>query len=193
MINRNVRSWFGALALMVGVIHAASAASVEIGPKLGTAIPQPFAAQDSAGKAVTFTDLTGSTGAVLVFVRSAAWCPYCIQQLRDVQKVADAVKARGYHLVSISYDSPEVLAGFAEKYGITYRLVADQGSKIIDAWGIRDPQYKEGSRAYGVPLPGIFIVDKTGVVRAKLAEDGYKVRPPSEAILAAIDGVAPKP
>jgi peroxiredoxin len=60
-----------------------------------------------------------------------------------------------------------------EKYGGSYDLLSDEGSAMIDAFGIRDPQYKANSGAYGVPMPGIFIVDNKGIVRGKLAEEGY--------------------
>lgn len=149
----------------------------------------PLVVYDSTGAATNFAELTGSSGAVLVFVRSASWCPYCIQQLRDIQKVAEPLSKRGYSLISISYDSPDILATFTKKFSITYTMTSDRGSAVIDAFGIRDPQYKEGSRAYGVPMPGIFIVDRKGIVRAKLAEEGYKVRPPSEAIVAAVNAL----
>jgi len=101
------------------------------------------------------------------------------------------LRKRGYPVVSISYDAPDVLASFAKKFGVSYSLVSDKGSAMIDAFGIRDPQYKPGSLAYGVPTPGIFVVDRGGIVRAKLAEDGYKTRPPSQAIIAAVDGLNP--
>ena len=40
-----------------------------------------------------------------------------------------------------------------------------------------------------MPRPAIFVIDTKGVIRAKLAEDGYKIRPSVEAVLAAVDTV----
>jgi peroxiredoxin len=178
-----------ALAVVLGFGGALRAESIDIGPAVGATIPMPFAVHDSQGAVQTFADLTGPSGAVLVFVRSASWCPYCIQQLRDIEGVNAALKARGYRLVSISYDAPDILTAFAKKFGVTYTMTSDAGSRMIDAFKIRDPQYPPTSRAYGVPKPAIFVVDKGGVVRAKLAEEGYKTRPPSQAIIAAVDGL----
>lgn len=184
-----MRAFIIALLLTAGLSHEIAAASLDIGPAVGAPIPAPFVVHDSAGAASDFASLTGPAGTVLVFVRSASWCPYCIQQLRDIQNVAEPLSKRGYALVSVSYDAPEILATFTKKFGITYKMTSDKGSAMIDAFGIRDPQYKEDSPAYGVPMPAIFIVDAKGVVRAKLAEDGYKVRPPSEAIVAAVNAL----
>lgn len=178
-----------ALTMVISLIGVASAESIDIGPKVGSPIPSPFAVRDATGANKTFADLTGSAGVVLVFVRSASWCPYCMQQLKDIQAIAGTLEKRGYRLASVSYDAPDVLAKFAEKYGVSYDLLSDEGSRMIDAFGIRDPQYKANSRAYGVPMPAIFIVNKKGIVRAKLAEEGYKTRPPAEAILATVDSL----
>lgn len=168
---------------------AALAESIDIGPKVGSAIPAPITLKDGTGSAKTFADLIGEKGAILAFVRSASWCPYCQVQLKDFQTISAELSQQGYPLVAISYDAPDVLARFAAQHGITYGLLSDQGSVVIDAFQIRDPQYKDTSRAYGVPKPVIFVVDTKGIVQAKLAEDDYKLRPALEAIQAAVKGL----
>jgi peroxiredoxin len=55
---------------------------------------------------------------------------------------------------------------------------------------LRDPQYKVDSFAYGVPRPAIFVISPKGVIRAKLAEEGFKVRPTVQAVLDAVDGLS---
>lgn len=184
-----MRAFMMALMLALGLSSAARSESIDIGPAVGTAIPSPFNVRDAQGAPQTFAEISGPAGAVLVFVRSASWCPYCIQQLRDIESVNGALKERGYRLVSISYDSPEILAGFVKKFGVSYLMASDAGSAMIDAFKIRDPQYAPTSKAFGVPKPAIFVVDRGGIVRAKLAEEGYKVRPPSAAIIDAVDAL----
>ena len=188
-----MRLFQASLGLIVALLISATAwaESIDIGPKIGTKIPTPFAAQDAAGVKKAFVDIVGENGAVLVFVRSAAWCPFCQRQLKDIETIAAPLRARGYRLNAISYDAPDVLAKFAAKYGITYQMLSDRGSAMIDAFDIRDPQYKEGSIAFGVPKPVIFIVDRGGIVRGKLAEEGFKIRPPVEAIMATVDALSP--
>ena len=98
-----------ALLFIGGLVGAAAAADIDIGPAVGTAIPTPFAVHDPAEELQTFADLAGPSGVVMVFVRSASWCPYCIQQLREIESVNAPLKERGYRLVSVSYDSADVL------------------------------------------------------------------------------------
>ena len=37
--------------------------------------------------------------------------------------------------------------------------------------------YEPGHRVYGIPYPGIFLVDPNGVIQAKFAEESYRDRP----------------
>ena len=162
--------------------------AIDIGPAVGAHIPA-FAAKDSTGAARSFESLQGKKGVVLVFFRSARWCPFCQAQLIDLKAVQAPLAERGYTLAALSYDPAPALATFAEKRGVAYTLLSDDGSKMIDAFKLRDPQYAAGAFAYGVPKPAIFVIDRKGVVKAKLALEGYKVRPGNDVLLKAVDGV----
>jgi peroxiredoxin len=179
-----------ALTLLGGMLHAtaASAAPIDIGPAVGTVAP-PLHVVNDAGVPQTVQSLSGPHGVVLVFFRSAAWCPFCMSQLMSLRAAPAELAKRGYTLAAISYDPPATQAEFAAKRDINYPLLSDKGSVTIDAFGLRDPQYKPDSMAYGVPQPAIFVIAPNGTVRAKLAEAGYKTRPPLDAVLGAIDAL----
>lgn len=175
-------------ALLALIATPLLAQPIDIGPAVGSKIPA-LAARDPKGAPRTLDTVVGSKGAVLVFFRSARWCPFCQKQLIGLKEVSAKLAKDGYPITAISYDAPDALAAFAEKQGVTYTLLSDEGSKMIDAFKLRDPQYPAGNFAYGVPKPSIFVVDRQGVVKAKLAEEGYKVRPTNEAIVAAVEGL----
>lgn len=166
----------------------AAAAAFDPGPAVGSRIP-PISARDMVGKAVTVASLSDRNGVVLVFFRSAKWCPYCQKQLIELRDAQAPLAQRGYRLAALSYDPPEVLTRFAQQRDIGYALLSDTGSQTIDAFKLRDPQYQSGSFAYGVPVPAIFVISPRGVVQAKLAEEGYKTRPPVAAVLTVVDGL----
>jgi peroxiredoxin len=90
------------------------------------------------------------------------------------------IEAAGVKVVGISYDSVEVLKQFADQQKITFPLLSDPDSKTIVAYSIKNKEMvgkKIGSvNVEGVPYPGTFIVDKEGVIRAKLFVDGYRDR-----------------
>jgi peroxiredoxin Q/BCP len=176
--------------LVAGLAAGPALAGIDVGPAVGTRAPAlaPTVTND-AGKAATLKSIAGPKGTVLIFFRSVKWCPYCQHQMIEFKAARAPLAERGYSLVAISYDAPATQSAFAAKEAIPFTFLTDPGSKTIDAWSLRDPQYAPDSFAYGVPRPAIFILDRKGVVRAKLAEEGYKVRPTVDAVLAAIDGL----
>jgi peroxiredoxin Q/BCP len=104
-------------------------------------------------------------------------------QLVQLQADLKKIEAAGVQVVGISYDSVEVLAKFADRRKITFPLLSDPGSKTIRAYGLLNPEAK--GKAQGVPYPGIMVIDKDGIIRAKLFLDGYRQRHSTDALLKA--------
>ena len=161
----------------------------DAGPAVGEAIPANFTARDASGEERDLQNLTGENGLVLVFNRSADWCSYCQGQMVELNAIRGDLAERGYMLATISYDEPQVLADFVARENIGYTMLSDEGSAMIDAFELRDPQYSEDSFAYGVPRPAIMVIGADGTVRAKMIESDYRVRPENADILAAIDAL----
>jgi peroxiredoxin len=185
-----------AVAMAAALVLPVSAAfAFDIGPAVGTRAPA-LHATDSAGKAVDLRAISGRQGVAPMFFRSANWRPFRQKQLMDFREAQAPLAARGFALAAISHDPPGVLTDFAARRQIGYRLLSDQGSVTIDAFALRDPQYPPGSFAYGVPRPAIFVISRQGIIEPKRAEEGFKVRPTVQAVLAAVDGLdttQPKP
>lgn len=174
-------------SLLLGL--GAANADATFGPKVGVRAPDLGTLPDQTGRLRKLSDLAGKKGIVLVFYRSAGWCPYCQAQLMALNLGAADIQARGYNVVGLSYDSPTVAKSFVDKRAITYALLSDPKSEVIDSWGLRDPQYPVGHRAYGVPRPAIFVLNRKGVVKASLAEQSYQKRPPVAEVIKALDGI----
>jgi peroxiredoxin len=138
-----------------------------VGIPVGERIPA-FAARDQDGNVQTFESVRGPNGAVVYFYRSASWCIYCRAQLVETQAAREGLARNGLGLVGISYDSPEVLKEFATEKGIHFPLLSDPESQIIREFEILDNTVLPGSTAYGVPYHGNYIVDRDGIVVAKL-------------------------
>jgi peroxiredoxin len=129
----------------------------------------------------------GKNGMVFFFFRSAVWCPFCQAQLMDLNSGVADIEKRGYSLVGISYDQPSAQANAIAQRGLKFTLLSDPRSEVIDRYNLRDPQYKEGSRAFGVPRPIIFILDHEGIIKAKLYEATFMKRPPVGLVIETID------
>lgn len=151
---------------------------------VGATLP-PIDAADQNGQRHTFADLTGEKGLVLVMSRSFDWCPYCISQLERLAAVQARFTALGFNVAAMTYDPVATLKEAEEDYGATFPLLYDEGNAHVKAMGILNTQYSPGERAYGIPYPGIFVLDAQGVIRAKLAEEDYKIRPDFSLVLEA--------
>jgi peroxiredoxin len=113
-------------------------------------------------------------------------------QLVELQKHAAELEAAGVRLYAITYDPQPALASFAAKHGITYQLLSDDGSKVIERFGILntlidadDPAKNPvtGQRFYGIPFPGTYVTDENGVVTEKHFFQSYEKRVSAGTIL----------
>jgi len=178
------------LALVVSPVRANP--DFDLGPAVNARAPDIGMPPDQSGKPRAMSSLMGDKGLVLFFFRSGDWCPYCQAQLMDLNTGVAAIESRGYRLAGISYDDPAILKAFTEKRSIGFTLLSDPKSEVIDRYKLRDPQYPPGNRAYGVPRPIIFILDKSGTIKSKLYEETYTKRPPVSLVISTIDGLARK-
>jgi len=170
--------WAPSFALGQGKAAPEEGAGLEVGAEA----PE-FALEDQAGKRHTLKELLEAGPVALVFYRSAGWCPFCKKQLIQLQKDLGAVRDSGIQIVGISYDEPRVLASFAEKAKIEFPLLSDPESKTIEAYHILNHEAK--GKGEGIPLPGTFVIDQKGIIRAKLFLEGYRERHSTEALIEA--------
>ena len=149
---------------------------LKLGPQIGARVPE-FTLLDQNGQSRTLASLIGPKGLMLVFYRSADWCPYCKTQLAELQtRTADLAKS-GIGLAAISYDSVAILADFSRRRGITFPLLSDPGSATIKRYGILNTTVPESNQqAYGIPFPGTFVLNTQAVVTSRFFEPAYQER-----------------
>ena len=95
-------------------------------------------------------------------------------QLRDD---IDKFNSLDIQIVGVSYDSVEILKKLSEKENIPFQLLSDEGSKVIEAYGLH---FRDG-----LPHPGTLLLDRSGVIRAKLFHEGYRTRHTNEELILA--------
>ena len=54
----------------------------------------------------------------------------------------------GVAVVGMTYDKPEIIEKFNQKWEIGFPLLRDVDRQHVEAWGIRNEAYEEGSFAY---------------------------------------------
>jgi len=110
----------------------------------------------------------------------------------------DALQEQGVALFAISYDPVEVLQTFATKHGIAYPLLSDAGSLTIRRLGMLDEDLERHHAEFGistrddqrgVAYPGVFLIDRNGVVVKKRFQRNYRIRDTGTGLLDAVLGV----
>jgi peroxiredoxin len=174
-----------AVALFSADLNAADETSPDDpgGLPVGQRAPA-FTLKDQSGKDVSLETLLKKGPVAVVFYRSADWCIYCKLQLIQMQRNLKKIEACGGQVVGISYDSLETVKKFADRQKITFPLLSDTGSKIIDAYDMHSP---DATAEYaGISRHGTFILDQKGVVRAKFSVLSYEDDPAISALVKAL-------
>ncbi|WP_259366845.1 peroxiredoxin family protein [Colwellia sp. BRX8-7] len=149
--------------------------SINVGPKVGDKAPA-LTVTDATKSVVNIADLTAEKGLIILFFRSADWCPFCKRHLIEFNEYADKFKALGYGVAAISYDSTDILNGFSKAHQLTYPLLSDQAAATVKAYGILNKDYQMGDNNYGIPYPGVVIINPAGTIFHKYFFEGYRKR-----------------
>ncbi len=86
-------------------------------------------------------------------------------------------------------DSPDDLQKMVDRISTEdglvpdFPLLSDPGHRVIDRYGLFNPADPKGRQ---ITHPATFVIDTEGVVRWKMVEVNYKVRPTNEDILRAL-------
>jgi len=153
----------------------------------GVEIGQPFPAIRARyqGQEVTSIDqFVQDKGMIFITNRSASWWPYCMVQFVQLQDYSQAFSAAGIGIVALTYDESSLQEAFINKNSITYPFLSDIDAQTVKALGILNEDYEPGDRAYGIPHPGIFILDSQANIVGKIFVDGYEKRVNAESVLA---------
>ena len=103
-----------------------------------------------------------------------------------LQEEVETLTKAGVQVIAISYDGTATLAKFSDKAKLTFPLLSDPNSEVINAYKIRNEEADNNPRSRGVPHPGTFLIDSSGIIRAKLGHEGYRERHSAEALVKAV-------
>jgi peroxiredoxin len=130
----------------------------------------------------------------MIITFRGGWCPYCNLQLQDLRHVIPELKSAGFDVLFLSADRPEILYSSLkeENQNLDYQILSDSKLEASSALGIAfrvpDAQLKRmrefgldlaeasGETHNGLPVPAVFIVDRSGTITYTYANPDYSVR-----------------
>jgi two-component system, NtrC family, sensor kinase len=90
---------------------------------------------------------------------------------------------RNIAVFSICPEPPDLIADFVARQQITYPILSDESSRVIQQLGILNTEVAEGDPVYGIPYPGSYLVDQHGIVFEKRFHPDVHVREPMGSLL----------
>lgn len=141
-------------------------------PRLSVGDEAPdFALPAADGSTVRLSDLRGRH--VVVYFYPRAMTPGCTTQACDFRDNLDALQTADHLVLGVSPDTPERLARFAERDGLTFPLLSDADHEVMEAWGAWGTKTLYGRTSQGV-IRSTVVVDPHGTVT--LARYNVKAR-----------------
>lgn len=120
----------------------------------------------------------------------------------ELQQVLPRLEAAGIALFAVSYDPVTTLRAFADKHGIAFPLLSDDGSRVMRRLGLINERVQEDHAAYGIkpdprhanlPYPGVFALDGAGTIMGRRFHESYRERDGGATLLARILGLPTPP
>jgi peroxiredoxin Q/BCP len=128
-----------------------------------------FTLTSDTGEEVSLADLHGRK--VIVYFYPNAMTPGCTTQACDFSDSLASLKAAGYEVLGISPNTPDKLAKFRERDGLTITLLSDADKSVMQAYGAYGEKKLYGKLVEGV-IRSTFVVDEDG----KLTLAQYNVK-----------------
>jgi peroxiredoxin Q/BCP len=121
-----------------------------------------FTLSDQDGNQVHLADLRGKN--VVVYFYPKADTPGCTTQACGVRDHnADYAKANAV-VLGVSPDPVKGLAKFADKYGLAFTLLSDEGHKVADEYGVWVEKNMYGRKYMGNERTS-FVIDPEGKIK----------------------------
>ena len=130
--------------------------------RLSPGDPAPdFTLASDTGEEVTLSSLRGRK--VIVYFYPNAMTPGCTTQACDFSDSLASLQAAGYEVLGISPNTPDKLAKFRERDGLTITLLSDADKSVMQAYGAYGEKKLYGKLVEGV-IRSTFVVDENGKV-----------------------------
>lgn len=152
-------------------------------------LPTPFSPNDTSE--VTLTTLLESGPVVLTFFRGS-WCPYCRDELSDIQDRIDDFAKFGATVLAVSPEVDEKSVELGKELELEFFVAQDENNEFarsldltfkLDAKTIKKyRQYginvadSNGTGKWELPVPATYVIDQDRTIRFVFDNEDYSKR-----------------
>jgi peroxiredoxin len=178
--------------------------------KVGVQAPA-FTLEDArTHKPVNSADILALGPLVINFFRGR-WDPYCVTELEAWRELQPELRRHNTLFVAISPQTTRQNGFTLQQHGIDYPLLSDPGAAVAEKFGIAYTippvhrryyqsilvnipfnnaglSYHNATEAsWRLPLPGVFVIDRTNTIVFAEAHADFRVRPEPTDVLTALE------
>lgn len=146
---------------------------------IGDKIPE-ILGRDQNGREIKASDFAGHN--LVLYTYPKANTPGCTAEACSLEAHKDELAADGYAIVGVSRDKEETQAKFAEKYDLSFPLIADTDTTLLQELGAWGEKKNYGKTTVGI-IRTTFLVDGEGIVRAIFTGKQIKTKTHAEQLL----------
>ncbi len=128
--------------------------------EVGTKAPQ-FTLLNQDGKEVSLSDFKGKK--VVLYFYSKDNTAGCTKQACGFAERYPDFMEKGAEIIGVSKDSVESHKKFADKYSLTFTLLADTDKKVIEAYDVWKEKNMYGKKTMGV-VRSTYLIDEEGII-----------------------------
>lgn len=147
--------------------------------KIGNKIPE-ILSTDQNGLEIKASDFAGKK--LVLYTYPKANTSGCTAEACSLEAHKDELAAEGYMIVGVSKDKTENQAKFAEKYSLSFPLIADTDTALLQQLGAWGEKKMYGKTTVGI-IRTTFLVDEEGIVRAIFTGKDIKTKTHAEQLL----------
>ncbi len=157
-----------------------------------------FTAKNQQGNDVNLYKQLKKGKVILIFYRGE-WCPFCNKELKALEDSIALITAKGATVVAISPELAENISKTVEKTKASFSILHDEGLKIMKAYDVAfavdaktikayegygmDFTKMNGSNGANLPVPAVYIVDRSGKISYRYFDTDFKKRPSVKELL----------
>jgi peroxiredoxin len=136
---------------------------------------------------------------VLVFYRGT-WCAYCNIYLRGLLEIRSQLSDANATLIAVSPEAAPASADDASAEGPGFPVLIDHGGKVAEQFGLTfemddaaknvlkssglDLEKRNADGRWILPVPGTFVIDRSGHIAYAHVDPDYRNRPEPQEIVA---------
>ena len=136
---------------------------------------------------------------VVVFYRGT-WCTYCNLYLRGLLEVRSQLSDANAALIAVSPEAAPASAEDVDAQGARFPVLIDYGGKVAEQFGLTfemdhaaknvlkssgfDLEKRNADGRWTLPVPGTFVIDRSGNVAYAHIDADYRDRPEPQDIVA---------